>query len=306
MIFGPLVIATIAAFQAERSITLPTDWKVGSVIEFDLVREKEFVPKAGQPPVPTTRTPVKLEVIEQREGQGVMRWTYGRTALVGDAPANVAGMAERMANVGNGLALELITNATGGLSSLRNVEEVRAFYERAIGELKQGLLAAGAAASFVDSLLKTMEMFRDPALVSKLALKEPALFFMGGGGSLQLGKTYERDWVVPNPFGGEPLATKLQLRLESVSMDGSEAVITRTCHLDPESLRSATRNMMARTGPGGDIPPDMRIDVTDQARLVMDVRTGWPRSITHQRTIQSGDLRQIERTIFTTKAMRVR
>ena len=41
------------------------------------------------------------------------------------------------------------------------------------------------------------------------------------------------------------------------------------------------------------------LSIVDEALFVMDVETGWPRSIRWERTTLSGPLKRVQRTVFT-------
>ncbi|MCI0341034.1 MAG: hypothetical protein L0216_07745 [Planctomycetales bacterium] len=283
-------------------VSFPSEWAVGEKIRLEMRKEREETRGGKALPSSGHKIPVTVEVREKKADGYVFRWTYGK-AEPADPAAPRNPLAERLANLAQGLALDIRTDEDGTPEGLANPESVVSFYEKAFEVLGAEWAKAGMPAPSQEQMLRALQPFRSPETVGVAALRDPMIFFVVCGGEFRLGEKRDYEDQLPNPFGGEPFPSRAWFRMNEVRDEGREAVIEWRQTLDPEKSREillATFKAMAEKM-GTPLPAEKdlpSLSVEDQGLFVMEVATGWPRSVRHERTTLSGVQKRVDRTVF--------
>jgi hypothetical protein len=288
-------------------VQLPTDWEVGERyrIEYEKSRERQ---QAGKPLVTGgTRTMIDCEVTAREEGSFHFEWTWGASeVLEGTTGAKALEddpVQSRLLNVNEGVVMEFVTDEYGTPVSLANREDVAAHFQKVIGVVEEVAKEQGLSVAKRRQVFEGVRGLFDEDLLESVALGEPSILYMASGGEYELGVMQEFDDLLPNPFGGEPFPAQASFGLAELSEDGKRATLEWRQVLDPvatrrvmlETFRAMAERMGSEPPEEGDLPT---FDVVDEATLVMDVETGWPVSVEHQRSMDTGDTHQVDSKRF--------
>ena len=282
VIHWALAIASLVALRvlpshaAERELALPSAWPAGTVMRYELVREKENV-RAGVTNFSRVRTPLTIEVLERTKAGYRLAWTTGRSTV--EEPKQLDESQKRLLNIADGLKLVVRTDASGSPEELLNRVEVAASYQKVLGEIRANLAAGGLAADKIAQATAPVEALTQPERVPALALKEPNIFFLMTGGSFVPGQPRDYDDELPNPLTGRPITTRARMWLKEVRREAGEAVLDWT--QTPKA-------------------PDASLKLSDRATHTLDLRTGWPKSVRFERVVEAGNSRRVERVEFNT------
>lgn len=304
-----IVLLGLAIFPAQALpqdqgivVELLVDWEVGEKHEIELIKERERYRGKSRVLSGRTQTPAVVEVLQKSEEGFVIRWTYGRTQFYGEV-AKPNPLAIKMANLVENMHLDLRTDPNGTVVGLQNLDEVVSHYRVATQAVIRWMKDMGASDTEVRQLWKAITPLKDPVTVEPLALNEPGLFLLPSGGSFRLGTPQEYEDQLPNPLGGESFPSKAYFLLQEVNPQENLAFIEWKQIVDPEkaarimleTMKAMARRMNAPV-PTEEGLPDISIE--DVAHYVIDTKTGWPLSVTHQRTSIVGESRSIDRLNF--------
>jgi hypothetical protein len=213
-------------------------------------------------------------------------------------------MTAKLTNIVDGLALDIRIGTDGLPQGLANAQAVIAFYDRVFDALRRQMTDGGMPAAELEQVMRGLEPVRAPETVEGLALRDPTMFFLVCGGEFRLGEKREYEDRLPNPFGGDPFPSRAHFLLKEIRDEGREALVEWRQTLDPEKAReillATFRAMAERMGKPRPAEKDVpAFSSVDEALFVMDVATGWPRSVAWERTTVSGPAKRVERTLFT-------
>jgi hypothetical protein len=290
--------------QNDVVVELPAAREVGEKHRIELIKEREGYEGENLKVSVKSRTFINVEVVAGLEQGVVIRWTYGPSRVETAAADEVAReWAGKMANLSENLRLDMRTDAFGSIESLQNIDEVvsraRETYKALLGWIGE----KGLPKEFIGELESALGPSMDPETVEAMILAEARLLYFPSGGTYRLGMMQEYEDLLPNPLGGPPFPSRAYFRLEAVEPQDDLARIAWRQVIDPEKagpiLRRTIEAMFERMG--RPVPPDLpvlEIEIEDRADYAYDTKTGWPRGLSHTRTIAVGANRTVQRLEF--------
>jgi hypothetical protein len=288
LVLSILITICVATSHAadERSIELLPRWKQGESHRLKLTKGREQS-RAGKPTTRATgHSEVQLTVLEAGDDGYVLRWATVSIDKPLD-PRVTADQAEALNHLAGKYVLEFEVDARATVKRLRNWDEV----QRGIAEASE-LVMRNVPAPERDSVGKALGLvFESRDRAEPLLLKEPTLFLAAVGRAYTKGKPFEYDDLIPNPFGGDPFPAKGSFSL--ISLDQEDVAIAFRQTLDPEKtgviLLDAMKRMAERMGRPvpTTIPAGQDFEINDSADFIIDVATGWPRSMSHRREVKA-------------------
>lgn len=289
------------AQDQQAVVELPVVREVGERHRLELLKEKEQFVNDERKQEVSSRTLIDVEVVRKLAKGFVIRWTFGKTTLAGAAAADP--LIRDLANRTEGLRLDLRTDASGAVEGLDNPDAVVAYGRRMFEALMATFKAKGLPKGIETQLRGAMAPAMNPTTVEAATLSEPKLLYFPSGGAYRLGAVQPYADLLPNPLGGEPFPSQAHFRLASVDRGENTAVIDWQQTIDPDKagpiLRRTFEALYKRMG--RPVPPDMslpRVLITDEARFIFDMRTGWPRTMSSVRTVGIGAQRTVQRLKF--------
>ena len=298
-LFGlTLFAAALHAQASDTVLDLPADWQAGETYRLERVMQREQYQGEAQRLSTTATTRIDVTVLRKLESGYVIRWTYGRTELPGGAANDP--FVIRMANLTEGMRLDMQTDALGSVTALVNGQEVVAHYRRVMDATLAWMKEKGASDADMAQVRAGAAQLMDPATVELLAVKEPTIFYAASGGTYQLGEPQAYEDLLPNPLGGRPLPSKAHFLLSDLNRAENRALVEWRQTIDPDQAAAILRESLMAVARRMNRPPPAEqdlplIQVEDQARFLFDTATGRPLSVNHERTIAIGPNRRIDR-----------
>jgi hypothetical protein len=137
--------------------------------------------------------------------------------------------------------------------------------------------------------------------VEELCTREAQVYFKVLGRGYARNEPFEYEDLLPNPLGGEAFPTHARMALKTYDKQAGRAVITWSQTADPTQvariLESMIKEMSARLGEKpleGEFPK--AISMQDNAEIVVDVTTGWVKTLKHARSVNFGTRAQVDTT----------
>jgi hypothetical protein len=301
-----VLLASLPSVRGEEEprVELPADWKPGERYQIELEKERINVRGKEQVRVYKGTTLIDVEVKEKNKKGYVFVWTYGESKLEGEAASEKAApgrtaLLKKLLELQKGFRLEMQTDESILPVALVNRETVLESWKRVMDETKRFATASGVP----PAVLSSVEELSQPDSVVMSALKEARTFYLGCALALDEGVPSEYEDQLPNPFGGEPFPAKGYLLLKEVRRNTDEAVIQWSQEIEPVKAKAILLETMKKLAAGAGQPPPkdselpaMKID--DSATFVMDLKTGWPKTVTSARTVTTSGQGRIDRMNF--------
>lgn len=293
---------TQAAAQARDTIVeLPSDWQVGERHRIEMIKEREQYQGGNREFWGGSRTIVEVEILRKSEAGFVIRWTFGKAELRGAAKTD--SLTAKMANLAAGMRLDVRTDALGSAVGLENLDEVMSHYRIATGTVIREIENMGVPETRIAQIRRSIAPLANPATVEALSLREPSLFHLVMGGTFQLGAAQEYEDLLPNPFGGRAFPGKAYFLLHDIKPQKNRAFIEWKQTIDPEKAGSIMLETLTAMAKRVNAPAPTEADlsamiVEDAADYAVDTKTGWPVSVTHERTTSIGGRRRVDRLTF--------
>ena len=283
-------------------VELPFDPEVGDRIRLVMAKERVKIQGGERSSPGRSEVLVDLEVLERSEQAYVIRWSYGKTSFSSpQAAPNL--LVEKMAGLTEGLQLDLQTDSWGSVLGLRNKADVLSTYQAAVEVMFGALAEAGVSAADIERVEAGLAGAFTPEAIEIMVLREPSLFFAPSGGVFQLATPNDYEDLLPNPLGGAPIPSKAYMMFKEVDADAGLAVIEWKQSIDPvkgravllETLRQIAKRTNSPEPTEADLPT---LEIEDLALFTYDTASGWPREVSHRRSITVGDRGQIDSLSF--------
>lgn len=266
-----------------------------------MIQEREQYQGKNRESSSGSRTIVEVEILRKSEAGFVIRWTFGKAELRGAAKTNP--LAAKLANLAAGMRLGVRTDAFGSAVGLENLDEVVSHYRVATESVIREMEDMGVPETRIAQIRRGITPLTNPATVESLSLRGPWLFHLVSGGSFQLGVAQEYADFLPNPFGGRAFPSKAYFLLSDIKPQENRAFIEWKQTIDPEKAGSIMLETLTAMAKRMNAPAPTDADfstmiIEDAADYAVDTKTGWPVSVTHERTTSIGDRRRVERRRF--------
>ena len=283
-----LILAATASAAQAQEITIPNTIAFGDRHELAVSAIKERVQNGQRVSSIAAHFTIDMAVTETDGDYLVVSWTYRAVEVDGlDGMGPMAPVLEKVFRMVEGQRVEYYLNAEGAVAGLRNVAELLAFNQRAIDELL-GVLSDETGSEELAGLIRKMtEPLMRPDLVEAESLEGPQLFHAFAGLTLEPGALYEYQDVLPSPAGvGIPARAEFVIREHDAAR--GLAVMDWRQFPDPERAGDAVRQMVEMMlAPTGVALPEgfdfSSVTIEDEAEYEIDLTTGLPRRLRHQR-----------------------
>ena len=240
-----------------------------------------------------------LEVLEAGPEGFVVRWTSGRPDIDtrGVAPQPIL---EHLVRLTAGIGLELVIDADGTPTGVRNAAEVRRKMKRIGTSLRRELSEQEAPAELIDGLIAQLaQTYESEQAILDHVGKSASVYFLPLGWRFEPGVPIEYEAQIPSPAGGS-LPSQGSLSLDSYDADTGMARVTWTQSIDRERAGDAIRAIVDAIQGDGEMSPDLsaaidEVDISDRANYVIDMRSGWVVDMTHERSVRMPGAERVDR-----------
>lgn len=286
-----------------HSIEVLPHWEKGDTIRLEITRARVKSADGTATITGKTHTNFTIEVLSTNDDGYLLGWTAGKTTF--DAPSQAEhSFLGQVVNLMNGLQIILDIDSHGIIRGVQNWKELRETALKTLDALAatENLQKEKPNKALMSSLRAQWEsMLGTKAQVEELCTREAQIYFMVLGRKYAHNSPYEYEDLLPNPLGGEAFPTHARMSLKTFDKQAGQAVITWSQIADPKQvariLESKMKEMSARLGEKpleGEFPK--AISMQDHAEIVVDVDTGWVRTLTHTRSVNFGTRAQVDAT----------
>lgn len=250
-----------------------------------------------------THTDFTIEVLSANDDGYLVGWTAGKTTF--DSPSQAEhSFLGHVVNLMNGRQIVLEIDSHGAIRGVQNWKELKAVALKSLDTLgatedlqnkKPGNVRMSSLREQWESMLGTKEK------VEELCAREAQLYFMVLGRGDAGNNSVEYEDRLPNPLGGEAFPTHAKMALTTFDKQAGRAVITWSQTADPtqvarilDSMIKAMRARLGRAPLEGEFP--QAISMEDHAEIIVDVTTGWVKTLKHARSVNFGARAQVDTT----------
>jgi hypothetical protein len=286
-----------------HSVEILPHWKQGDTVRLEITRAR--VKSAGGKSTITgkTHTDFRIEVLSANDDGYLVGWTAGKTTF--DAPPQAEhSFLGQVVNLMNGRQIILEIDSHGAIRGVQNWKGIKT---AALKSLDALAAAEDARKEKPDTALMSRlraqweSMLGTKAQVEELCTREAQVYFKVLGREYARNTPFEYEDLFPNPLGGDAFPTHANMALKTFDKQTGQAVITWSQVADPKHasriLESMLKEMSARVGKEpleGEFP--RAISMEDHAEIVVDVTTGWVKTLKHARSVNFGTRAQIDTT----------
>lgn len=273
-----------------QDITIAPKLEVGDTFTLEVTHARE---DSAQPARNATgTTSVAVRVVSSDATGLVVAWIPGELRLDKSQAQNP--ILQGVASALRGLELRLTLSREGEVSGLTNEADVLAQLQAATDAVTRGLLALVPAAERA-TMEQVFAQFLSPAILLGSATRDATTYFGMSGVSLPVGARVKADLEQPNPLGGDPLPSSIELRMESATAE--TAVLTATTTYDAAPLLRTTRAMLEQAGQKvrDEELATIALQVNDDGRYVFDRTSGLMREVVAHRRMAFGGNSRVER-----------
>jgi hypothetical protein len=285
------------------SIEVLPHWKKGESFRLDVTRARAKSADGKSTVTGKTHTHFTIEVLNVNDNGYLVGWTAGETKF--DSPSqSEPSFLRKVVNLMNGLQIILEIDSHGTIRGVQNWKEIKAVALKSLEALAtaEDLQKEKPDKALMSSLRAQWEsMLGTKEQVEELCTREAQVYFMVLGRGYAHNNPYEYEDRLPNPLGGDAFPTHATMTLKTFDKQSDRAVITWSQTTDPQQaariLESMIKEMSARLGKkplDGEVPKS--ISMQDHAEIVVDVTTGWVRTLTHARSVNFGTRAQVDTT----------
>jgi hypothetical protein len=293
-----------------HSIEVLPHWKKGETVRLEITRARVKSADGKSTITGKTYTDFTIEVLSANHDGYLVGWTAGKTKF--DSPSQAEhSLLGQVVNLMNGLQIILEIDSHGAIRGVQNWKELKAAALKSLEALAatEDLQKEKPDKALMSSLRAQWEsMLATKDQVEELCTREAQVYFMVLGRGYTRTEPFEYEGLLPNPLGGDAFPTHARMALKTFDKQAGRAVITWSQTADPQQvariLDSMIKEMRVRLGKEpleGAFPK--AISMEDHAEIVVDVATGWVKTLAHARSVNFGTRAQVDTTsmIRTTK-----
>ena len=297
-----LSLVGLADVQSHSVEILP-HWKKGDTVRLEIARARVKSADGKSTITGKTHTDFAIEVLSANDNGYLVGWTAAKTTF--DSPSQAEhSFLGQVVNLMNGQQIILEIDSHGAIRGVQNWKELKTAALRSLDALAAAEdVRKGKPDTALMSRLRAQweSMLGTKAQVEELCTREAQVYFKVLGRAYARNTPFEYEDLFPNPLGGDAFPTHANMALKTFDKQTGQAVITWSQVADPKHasriLESMLKEMSARVGKEpleGEFP--RAISMEDHAEIVVDVTTGWVKTLKHARSINFGTRAQVDTT----------
>ena len=286
-----------------HSIEVLPHWKKGETFRLEVTRARVKSADGKSTITGKTHTDFTIEVLSANDDGYHVGWTAGETKF--DSPSQAEhSFLGQVVNLMNGLQIILEIDSHGAIRGVQNWKELRATALKVLDALAttEDLQKEKPDKALMSSLRAQWEsMLGTKEQVEELCAREAQVYFKVLGRGYARNEPFQYEDLLPNPLGGDAFPTHARMVLKTFDNQAGQAVITWSQTADPTQvariLESMLKEIRARLGKkpvDGEFPNS--ISMQDDAEIVVDVTTGWVKTLKHARSVNFGARAQVDTT----------
>jgi hypothetical protein len=278
-------------------------WKQGDRVRLEITRARVKSADGESRITGKTHTDFTIEVLSANDRGYLVGWTAGKTTF--DAPSQAEhSFLGQVVNLMHGRQIILEIDSHGAIRGVQNWKGLKTAALKSLDALAaaKDLQEEKPDNARMSNLRAQWEsMLGSKAQVEELCAREAQIYFKVLGRGYARNTPFEYEDLFPNPLGGDAFPTHANMALKTFDRQAGQAVIAWSQVADPKQvsqiLESMLKEMSARVGkvpPEGEFPKS--ISMEDHAEIVVDVTTGWVKTLKHARSVNFGTRAQVDTT----------
>jgi hypothetical protein len=278
-------------------------WKQGDRVRLEITRARVKSADGESRITGKTHTDFTIEVLSANDEGYLVGWTAGKTTF--DAPSQAEhSFLGQVVNLMHGRQIILEIDSHGAIRGVQNWKGLKTAALKSLDALAaaKDLQEEKPDNARMSNLRAQWEsMLGSKAQVEELCAREAQIYFKVLGRGYARNTPFEYEDLFPNPLGGDAFPTHANMALKTFDRQAGQAVIAWSQVADPKQvsqiLESMLKEMSARVGkvpPEGEFPKS--ISMEDHAEIVVDVTTGWVKTLKHARSVNFGTRAQVDTT----------
>lgn len=286
-----------------HSVEILPHWSKGDTVHLEVTRARVNSVDGKSTISGKTHTDFTIEVLSANDDGYLVGWTAGKTTFDSPSQAEQSFLGQ-VVNLMNGRQIILEIDSHG---AIRGVQNWKGLKTAALKSLDALAAAEDARKGKPDNALMSRlraqweSMLGTKAQVKELCTREAQVYFKVLGRAYARNTPFKYEDLFPNPLGGDAFPTHARMELKTFDKQAGRAVITWSQIADPKQvsriLESILKEMKARVGKEpqeGEFPK--AISMEDHAEIVVDVTTGWVKTLKHARSVNFGARAQVDTT----------
>ena len=286
-----------------HSIEVLPHWKKGDTVHLEITRARVKSADGTSTITGKTHTDFTIEVLSANNAGYLVGWTAGETTF--DSPFQAEHFfLGQVVNLMKGLQIILEIDSHGAIRGVQNWKGLKATALKSLEALaatedlrkeKPDKARMSSLRAQWESMLGTKEQ------IEELCTREAQVYFKVLGRGYARNEPFQYEDLLPNPLGGDAFPTHARMVLKTFDNQAGQAVITWSQTADPTQvariLESMLKEIRARLGKkpvDGEFPNS--ISMQDDAEIVVDVTTGWVKTLKHARSVNFGARAQVDTT----------
>ena len=288
---------TPLAVGADDRIEIVPHWEKGARASYEITKTRTKEKEGSDALNATSRTDLVIEVLDKTAEGYSVAWTFGETTFL-DPEQQRNPLIKQMANLIKGQRIVLDLDVFAAIKGVRNWEELRAASTKVIDGTAKELAAAGVDPTVTEKVRgQAVAMFSTQKQIEQTCIPEARIFFMAHGATLSPSEPLEYEDHLQSPFGGEALPTHARFSLRSMDRASDQVIITWEQSVDPEQLQRVIEGIASSVAKDN-FSKLKNMSMEDHAEFVLEMSTGWVRSLRHTRRISlEGGFQQDDVTI---------
>ena len=287
----PIFLCFGAATMHGEEIEIAPRLRAGDEFSLKVVHARENSSRPEHNAKSTTT--IAVRVLTATPDGLTLEWTPGDASIDNPQLARDPMITAAMQAI-RGVSLRLKLSPDGEFTGLTNQDEVVSRLQKAVDVMQRELLnkVPEEQRTKVQSMIGSV---LSPTVLVASATRDVQTYFGLNGAALAVGEPVEVEIQQPNPFGGEPIPSRL--RVTAASATKTEAVINTTTTYDGAVLMKMTEALLAKAGQSvspEDLAKAPSMKMADEARYVFDRKLGLMREGRVERRIDAGAARRVD------------
>lgn len=287
----------------DHSVEILPHWKKGDTIRLEITRARVKSADGRSTITGKTHTDFRIEVLSADDNGYLVGWTADKTKFAPPSQAEHSFLGQ-VVNLMNGLQIILEIDSHGAIKGVRNWKGLKAAALKSLDALAaaEGVRKEKPDKAFMSSLRAQWEsMLGTKKQVEELCTREAQVYFKVLGRGYTHDNPYEYEDRFPNPLGGEAFPTHARMALKTLDKHAGRAVITWSQVADPKQVSRILESMLKEMSARVEKEPleaefPKAISMEDHAEIVVDVTTGWVKTLNHARSVNFGTRAQVDTT----------
>ena len=286
-----------------HSVEIMPHWKQGDTVRLEITRARVKSTDGTSTITGKTHTDFAIEVLSANDNGYLVGWTAGRTTFDSPSQAEQSFLGQ-VVNLMNGRQIILEIDSRGAIRGVQNWKGLKTSALKSLDALAAAEeVRKEKPDNALMSRLRTQWEFMlgTKVQVEELCTREAQVYFKVLGRGYARNTPFEYEDLFPSPLGGEAFPTHARMELKTFDKQAGRAVITWSQIADPKQvsriLESMLKEMSARVGKEQqerEFPK--AISMEDHAEIVVDVTTGWVKTLKHARSVNFGTRAQVDTT----------